>query len=347
MVEYIDTEEQPMPKLVYQNFYRELRRDIETGYKTGDRYLRVREIAGKFNVSLQIAQKAVSQLSSEGVIAAKPRAGIVVQNTGTAPSGLKGKKILVLSYKQDYHFYASFLDGIRQNCGLYGVDVEFKMNTFKETDSLGFGEYLLSLNADGIITLSFVNSALPFYYALREGQDIVADIILDSLPVLPAVQTDNYRHSYEAACILSKRNCRRYFVLGYYPQNNRRYRGFYDGIQKTWQGSFRPEVTYIQLSKMNVLGEVIRIIHNYSDTAGFFISDYSANYFFGMLCIQERIQPKTVLVYDADDSYFSLPGLEPVRSIAPSFKELGRQLSGVLIRKWKTGAYPEPLQRKI
>jgi DNA-binding LacI/PurR family transcriptional regulator len=336
-----------MPKLVYQNFYRALRRDIEINYKTDDHYLKVREIADKFNVSLQIAQKAVSQLESEGVIAAKQRTGIIIRNTVTAPSDLNGKKILVLSYKQDYHFYASFLDGIKQNCGLYNVAVEFKMNTFKETDSLGFGEYLLSLNADGIITLSFVNSALPFYYALREGQDIVADIILDTLPVLPAIQTDNYKHSYEAACILCKQNCRRYFVLGYYPQDNRRYRGFCDGIQKTWQGTFQPEVTYIQLSKMNVVGEVIRVIHNYSDTAGFFISDYSANYFFGMLCIQERIQPKMVLVYDADDAYFSLPGLEPVRSVAPSFKELGKQLSDVLIRKWKTGSYPELLQQKI
>ncbi|MCK9170895.1 MAG: GntR family transcriptional regulator [Treponema sp.] len=336
-----------MPKLVYQNFYRALRRDIETNYKPDDRYLKVREIAGKFNVSLQIAQKAVSQLEQEGVISAKQRAGIIIRNTLSAPSGLDGKKIIVLSYKQDYHFYASFLDGIKQNCGRYNVEVEFKMNTFKETDSLNFGKYLLSLNADGIITLSFVNSALPFYYALREGQDIVADIILDSLPVLPAVQTDNYKHSYEAAAILSRQNCRRYFVLGYYPQNNRRYKGFYDGIQKTWKGAFRPEVTYIQLSKMNVVGEVLRVIHNYSDTAGFFISDYSANYFFGLLCIQEHIQPRTVLVYDADDSYFLLPGLEPVRSIGPSFKELGRQLSDVLIRKWKTGTYPEPLQRKI
>jgi len=108
-----------------------------------------------------------------------------------------------------------------------------------------------------------------------------------------------------------------------------------------------PEVTYVQLSKINVYDKVIRAIHEYGNKAGFFISDYSANYFFGMLCLQEKIQPKIVLAYDADDAYFTLPGLEPIRTIAPPFKELGHRLSEVLIEKWRTGKFPEPLQQKI
>ena len=336
-----------MPKRVYEQLYRAVRRDIETNYQSGGRYLSVREIADTFSVSLQIAQKAITQLKREGVVTSKPRTGILIQNTVSAPSSLQGKKILVLSNKQDYHFYASFLEGTEQNCSRYGIDVVFKMNTFENTSSLLFGEYLLSLNADGIIALSFTNAALPFYYVLREGLPLVGDIIIDSLPVMPAVQTDNYKHSYEAACILNKYNCRRYFVLGCYPQENKRFKGFYDGIQKTYAGSFMPEVTYVQLSKINVYDKVIRAIHEYGNKAGFFISDYSANYFFGMLCLQEKIQPKIVLAYDADDAYFTLPGLEPIRTIAPSFKELGHRLSAVLIEKWRTGKFPEPLQQKI
>lgn len=336
-----------MPKLVYKNFYRALRRDIEKNYKNGDKYLKVREIAEKFSVSLQVAQKAVAQLESEGVIAAKPRVGITVQNIDSAPNDLKGKKIVVLSNKQDYHFYASFLRGIEENCSNYNVSVEFKLNTFEKTDSLDFGEYLTSLEADGIIALSFINSALPFYYAIREGQDIVSDIIIDPLPILPAVQTDNYRHSFDAAKILSRQKCKRYFVLGYYPQDNKRFKGFCDGIKENWHGATLPEVNYIQLSKMNMLSEVINIVHSYSESAGFFISDYSASYFFGMVCLQEKIRPRNILAYDADDNYFSLPGMEAIRTVSPSFYELGTQLSNVLIHKWQTGKYPEPLQRKI
>jgi len=93
-----------MPKRVYEQLYRAVRRDIETNYQSGGRYLSVREIADTFSVSLQIAQKAITQLKREGVVTSKPRIGILIQNTVSAPSSLQGKKILVLSNKQDYHF---------------------------------------------------------------------------------------------------------------------------------------------------------------------------------------------------------------------------------------------------
>jgi hypothetical protein len=85
------------------------------------------------------------------------------------------------------------LKGIHKTADPYGISVQHEYIHEQDVRSLSFGEYLCSLGADGIIALNFRNGALPFYHVLREGVDIVTDIILDELPLLPAVQTDNFR----------------------------------------------------------------------------------------------------------------------------------------------------------
>lgn len=336
-----------MPKNVWHDFYLAVKRDIETTRSSGERYLTVRGIASKFGVSLQTAQRAVARLAEEHYVTAKPRSGIIVCNK-TEVSPMRGKRVLVLSAKRDRRFYTSFLFGVKKAFEGEDVAVDFAVNDFPSETSLEFGKHILSLGADGIIALAFPNSALPFYHAMREGQDLISDIILDDLPTLPVLQTDNYAHSYEAGRILGTHKCARYYMISSDPEaGNKRAQGFFDGLQKTWRWEERPRMTYIHLASDNAVGNVIASLLSHGRDSAFFIGDWSANYLFGALCLQEGVQPRFSLVYDGDDAYFSMQGLEPIRAVAPPFHELGKRLGGALLAKWQTGSFPSPLQQKI
>ena len=165
-----------MPKQIFDSFFRSLIRDIQCNYKDGDKYLSVRGISKKFNVSLQTAQKSVTQLVLENKIDSKPKSGIIIKKN-LETNILKGKKIIVMSNKQDGHFYSSFFDGVKLAVEEFDIKADFMLNTFPDTQSLGFGQYLASLETDGLIMLSFPNSALPLYHQERsvDNAQILSD----------------------------------------------------------------------------------------------------------------------------------------------------------------------------
>ena len=332
-----------MPKKVYDAFVRSLYRDIVSNYSSGDKYLSVREISEKFSVSLQTAQKGVKELKESGLIASKPNSGITVTAENCGKKRLAGKVIYVISNKQDGHFYSSFFEGARDYASDFEIRTEFKMNTFKNTSSLEFGEYLVSLDADGLVLLSFPNSELPIYHAMREGVDIVSDIILDNLPVLPAVQTHNYKHAHEAGEELARKGCTEFFIFGYYKrQRNRRLEGFDSAVR---EAGFRAR--YVEMSSADGISEASEILKDCTDSTGIFISDYASAYVIDSLCTRRKLRPKHILIYDTDGEYFQASSLPPIRAVAPSFRMLGQRLCHCLVCKWQSGKYPEPLQLKI
>lgn len=332
-----------MPKLVFDNFLRLLLRDVQNNYTSGDRYLTVRQIAEKFNVSLQTSQKGVTNLSEKGILEGRRRAGIHVKSTHIE-LGISGKKMIVLSNKQDFRFYQAFYKGVKEKTESENIDTELIFNTHPKPQSLGFGEYLTTLEADGIIALSFAKSALPFYHALREGVDIVSDIIIDELPILPAIQTDNYKHANKAGKIMVQNGLKDFYVFGFYPEDNTRYKGFFDAVEPNARS-----VSYIQLSSYHAMEKVDSIFHDLKSSSAIFSCDYSANYIIAsnFLKHHKQITHNNFLAYDAEEEYFHYPGLPPIKCIAPSFSDLGVTLANKLIQKWKLGSFAEPLRIKI
>ena len=138
-----------MPKKVYDEFIRALSRDVITNYSSGDKYLSVRGVSEKFSVSLQTAQKGISELRDSGLLRCKPNSGITVTSQSYNMKKMEGKTIFVISNMQDGHFFSSFFDGVRDYAATFGIKTEFKLNTIKNTSSLEFGEYLTELKADG------------------------------------------------------------------------------------------------------------------------------------------------------------------------------------------------------
>lgn len=332
-----------MPKKVFDSFIRELRRDIKMNYKVGDRYVTMRQIADIFQVSLQTAQKGIALLETEGVVKSKKKSGIYIESLESKAT-TNGKHLVVLSNKQDQRFYNIFFEGVKRQLENTKISLELIANPYNNTDNLAFGDYLVSLKADGIIALSFEKAALPFYHAIREGVDIVSDIIIDQLPILPAVQTHNYQHANVAGEILLQNDYKDFFVFGYYPEHNKRYKGFYDAVK-----SRARSVTYIHLSDIEAMAKTDAIFHNLSKTTAIFSCDYSANYILASQFLKHnvKISAFNFLAYDSESDFFHYPGLPPIRCVAPSFFNLGEALAKTILEKWETGVFPLPLQQKI
>jgi DNA-binding LacI/PurR family transcriptional regulator len=333
-----------MPKKVLDAFFSALIRDIKTNYQPGDKYLSIRSIAEKYRISLQTAQRGVNKLEEHGYISVKRKAGITIASLRPQKK-LEGYKIAVVSARADTRFNSAFFEGIRDTAFGRGISTRFEQIPAVDTRSLKFGEYLLSLDADGIIALYFNNSALPFYHVMREGMDIAADIILDELPILPVVQTDNYHHAHEAGRIFRDQGYRRFLVVGYYPQKgNRRFEGMYDAIKNHCD-----EVKYVWLSDMGSMNAIDGFFHKFNSRCAVYSTDYSANYIVGAKFMQYKIPVKNdnFLVYDCEEDFFNCHSLMPVKKVGPSFHVLGSELCKVLIAKRETGEYPEPRQRKI
>jgi DNA-binding LacI/PurR family transcriptional regulator len=333
-----------MPKKILDAFFHSMVRDIKTNRQPGDKYFSIREISEHFKVSVQTAQRGVKRLEEYGYISIKKKAGITVVSLRPQKAP-EGYRIAVVSARTDIRFNNAFLRGINAEAAGKEMFVELVKLPEIEIHSLQFGDYLLSLDADGIIALNFRDSALPFYHVLREGRDIVTDIIIDELPVLPSVQTDNFRHAQEAGRLFLEQDYRRFLVMGYYPQKrNRRYEGIYNVIQNHCDN-----IQYVCLSEHDAVKKIDSFFNAFDKRSAIFSVDYSSNYIAGAMFMQHHLEVKNnnFLVYDCEDEYFNYHGLEPVKKVGPSIFAVGQELCRTLIIKRETGAYPLPLQRKI
>ena len=137
-------------------------------------------------------------------------------------------------------------------------------------------------------------------------------------------------------------NCTEVLEIGYYNEKSKRYKGLQDALKDTGVST-----KYYCLDSQNVFGIISEKIKSATPYTGFFISDYAAAYLFCSLCAREGVMPKSVLAYDADENQFHFADLPPIEIVGPSFKTMGSALARLIIAKWETGSYPEPLQRKI
>jgi DNA-binding transcriptional regulator YhcF (GntR family) len=333
-----------MPRKIFDSFFHTTIRDIKNHYQPGDKYLSIRSIAEKYQVSIQTAQRGVRKLEEYGYISVKRKAGITIASLWPQKK-LEDYRISVVSARADMRFNDAFFKGIKAVASGKGVQARFEQTPDINIRSLQFGDYLLSLDADGIIALYFKNSALPFYHVMREGRDIVADIILDDLPTLPAVQTDNFHHAREAGRIFLERGYRRFLVVGYYPQKgNRRVEGMAAALRNNCD-----DLRFVYLPDEGSMTAIDMFFHKFNSRCAVYSIDYSANYIVGAKFIQYKIPVRNdnFLVYDCEDEVFNYHGLSPVTRVGPSFFSLGAELCKVLIAKQETGSYPEPRQRKI
>jgi DNA-binding LacI/PurR family transcriptional regulator len=322
--------------------------DIVANFDIGGRYRPVREIADAFSVSLQTAQHAVSILLSEGYLYSEPKRGLYVRKKIDSID-LKGKRIIVSSSMFDPRFTEAFLSAIKQVSDPLGVEVALVQDEDKDSNTIQHGERLIRVyrehEAEGLIALAYRNVELAFYHALNAGCQIISDVCFPNLPMLPAVQTDNHKHSEEAAATFAELGKKEIMIIGYWAKNNVRYNSFDKEFRRLVKNG---STQYVFLGDATSTANVYIFLRQFTSPKGIFAIDYAANHTVAAYLASYGIPPKdNFMVYDSESDYFIHPGLEPVQSAAPGLNVLGRRLAERLIQRMKDRVWSLPLQELI
>lgn len=329
-----------MPRKIIDSLIRRITHHISLEYEIGDRYLTVREIAEHFNVSLQTAHKAIRLLSNEKILKTVPKSGIIVISYGA--EGGMGKKVVLLSNNPNKRFTNAFLQGVKDAIG--DISVELVYNTCPDIDSLSFGYYLCGLDAAAIIAIGFRSGILGFYHAMREGIDVVSDIILDDLPILPAVQTDNRRHVKDAVDDMISAGTRKILMAGYYPEGNSRHQGALEAVEQT-----QANIVFVSLLDSTSNARLDRFFNEFDARSAVFSIDSATNFLLLSKFTQFGIEvnTKNFHIYDCEESTFNPSGFPAFNPFAPSLRYIGKKLAEKLISKWRTGEFSQPLLERV
>jgi|GEM_PF-939057 len=340
-----------MPKKVFDAFVKKVTLDVRAHYHVGERYLTVRQVAEKFKVAYATAHKGLRFLEDLGMFTAVPCSGILVKSLETR-LGISGNRVVVLSFSGGKLFNDAIADGVRSACAPHGITVDIGDVSGREVRSLSFGDHLLGLGADGIVAASFDDSALAFYHAMMNGQDIVSNVPLAELPLLPVVHTDNARHAAEAARFFAEKGITEVLV-----GSSRRFDGsdlrrfFHDRFLGFDQEARSRKLTvrYVHLFSPDAVAALDSFFSTFSRTKAVFSLEMVSNHILAAQFLRygAPVRGNNFAVYDTLDSAFVHQGLPHVRAFAPSCRALGAAMARKLIDKWKTGRFTEPLCEKI
>jgi DNA-binding LacI/PurR family transcriptional regulator len=343
---------QHMPKKIMDTLLRQIQRDISANYKEGSRYLTIRKIAEKFSTAYGTAVKAVNKLVEFNMLKALPGSGIQVLST-KPKARLQGKKIALVSARSEQDpFFDAFYQGALECCTAEGISlkkVEAKSDNY---NSIMFGDFLCSIEADGIAAIAFDNASLALYRAMVKGIDIVSDVPYPGLPILPVVMTDNFRHGQEAAHLFHKNGFNDILLMSWSPADSITFLGFFHNrLNGFLAGAKQVGITaqYVCLGAPDVQEKVNRFFSRFNNKKAAFSLEMGTNWFLSSQFAQRRIPVKNgnLMMYDSYDDFHQDEGLPQIATVGPSLKVLGRGLVTKLINKWKTGSFSEPLCEMI
>jgi DNA-binding LacI/PurR family transcriptional regulator len=340
-----------MPKKIRTTLQEAVIDDIRNHFRPGERYRSVRQVAEAFGVSVQTAQKVLSDLNGEGLLESHDRSGTFIREK-TSPAGtaaLKGTTILAVSNNGDPRFNEAFLTGIRQVIEPLGMNVNIWVPQTRNHSSLSFGEELVGqcrlCNASAAITLAFRNAELAFYHVIQNGITLISDVATKNLPILPSVQSDNHRHCAEAARQFAERGKKSILIAGYWSEGNVR--------QQSFQSEFilrvpDAKIKYVHLAMEISPADLYLYFRRFTAECAVFTTDYAANHTVAPYFLTYGISPKhCFMVYDSEFGEFKFPGLEPVPSAAPSLQSLGYRLAEKLLARMVTGEWTLPMDELL
>lgn len=328
-----------MPKKVIDTLLDKIRISIAEHYELGDKYLTVRELASLYQVSLQTAHKAIRILKSENIVAAKPKTGTVI--TSKKPiNTIKGKTLGVFSNLNDPIYDMTFYKTIEKSVESAGIQVRFTHLEERKLPGLALAKHILDLNLDCGMFLSYTNSALSLYHLFMNQFIFVSDIGYEELPMIPTIQTDNYRHSFEAGKRQASMGYSSFVMIGCQSrQESLRYKGYVDGIGKT-----ESAVRYIQLVDPSGIAKMSNTIHYLEEDTAVFCADFPlvdmvASKF---LQYQKEVKNDNFMIYDCAENSYLFHGLPLIRSAAPGIIEIAQGLSQMIIKILETDIIPQP-----
>lgn len=329
-----------MPKRVVAKIAAILEREIQSRYRVGQRFLSVREVARRYEISPPSAGAAIGQLVTWGLLVAHPRVGTTVFGL-RRDSHQRSLRMLMLSRTFDNELNNAILRGIRNRCG-ENSKASFLIDPAADIGTLPHGEYLFNLGYNAIVAVGMREAVLPIYYLTVHGVDVVSSVALTELPDLPSVVVDVVRHSQRLASALQRGRKRLVTLVG--SQSNIEA----SGASKTLRASYLDavpggRVLAVSLARPQGTMELEGCLTGWRAENAVVAIDGGANKAVAAAFERAGISPRgNLFIFESGDEVFIYPNLAPISTFAPSYYARGRQLADTLITKHETGQWPEP-----
>ncbi len=342
-----------MPKKVLQALIQDLETDIRRNYAPGGSYRTVRQIASRFNVSLQSAHKAVRSLAESGMVEAKPKAGISILSHHPAKP-LANRTLLVASAVPDRYYNAALIAGAQSALAPFGAGARLWEAPYDSRDA----EYLNSLAFaavveeqyrggahSGICAVAFRHSVLPLYHLHMNGIPVVSNLEHPQAPILSMVAIDLGAALGRAVEYLATRRKRCILTVGTWTEQNPRFARFAGLIEA--QGT-PVDITHVCTESAGAMPAVHRFFESFSEEKAVFVLDFCAARFilpyFTMsgVCVRDNL-----LMFDqeTDETWFRGDG--PIPSVAPCVQRVGARMAGKLAGRIVTGEWGAHLREYI
>jgi DNA-binding LacI/PurR family transcriptional regulator len=201
----------------------------------------IRDLARRLKVSTNTVQKAIHQLSSEGVVEARPGRGIVVKSVGRPPGGSRLVGV-PLPYdrleplRRDRGWPHGVLIPLRDRLAEAGYSAVFC--PLLNVDELAVVEHLRGLNLAGIVLFEVYNDHLVTEIAALRLPMVSMDYDTSHLGI-PSVVFDNAWGGFQAARHLIDHGHRH--IVSLHPRHRRRVgrNPFLDAVDKERVEGFR------------------------------------------------------------------------------------------------------------
>jgi len=135
---YRDGKIMPMKTVKWKEIYKDLKEEIENGrYRRGDRFLRIKDICEKFEVSDITARRVLYELERENFIVQKQKVGAIIKSLKEeiyvfSPYGWNVKKLLGLEYIRSEILKGIIEESIKENLEVKFISERYLERNFNK-----------------------------------------------------------------------------------------------------------------------------------------------------------------------------------------------------------------------
>ncbi|MCM8818396.1 MAG: LacI family transcriptional regulator [Candidatus Omnitrophica bacterium] len=196
--------------VLWKDIYEKLRTEIKSGkYKSGDKFLRIKDICKKFNVSEITARRILDELEKERLIKQRQRIGSIIKIRK------RNKIYFLISSNLDVKNLSSLhIIQARIFKGIFEKSIEEKVEIEFVSDNIDFE----NLKKENVYMISYhtLNSDIEEKVLnTKDGSNIILIHSTIPFPNLHTVRIDLYKSAYLATKHLLERNYRKIgFITG-------------------------------------------------------------------------------------------------------------------------------------
>jgi len=306
---------------------------LRAGHAPGERFLTVRAITRRHDVSMQTAQNLMKRLRADGVIEHRPHGVSYVKRI---PSRTPPYRIVVLVPRHAGWFRERFLDGFAAGFGARvpaGSLVELESSLVSSVECV---ERVAGLDPDGVIGVAH-GYGWPFYALHRLGVPVLADLASSEWPGMPVTSVEFPATAGAAGVMLRRHGHRRASVVGSHHAGAD-FAAFKAGL--AGEGAalvadiYSPEATQ----------HLCEHLHTHKPTALYMADNSVLPTVLSVLASEGLRVPEDVslVMHDSNREPYEGFAVPPIASVGPSIQEIGKALAERMCRMLDGSGAKEP-----